>query len=215
MIQISEQFQEVERIVFDLHRLMASGQGASEKAHELRNRGTAILEGLSEEEVVDIQRLSAEVQMLNGTEIPRKAPRENIRKMRASRKLLSGLDDTRGPRPELVDALTKRDWQKALNVLREEPLVEPWTRAYLRGIAYASLNRHRTAATFFAFAVSALQRVSKTPLSLRTPMGLDREFETAINAQMWNYGGAPSSEYRAPGSSRKSRQVAHHHPRTR
>ncbi len=215
MIQISAQFQEAEQIVLDLHRLIALGQGDSDCAHELRNQGTNILEELPEGEVEEIQRLSAELPMLYGTESPRKSRRASVKKPHPPRKQFFRSGNAHGPRQVLVDALQKQDWPEVLNLLREEPLVEPWTRAYLRGCAYSALHRHRTAATFFAFAVGALQRVTKPPISSRRSMGWDRAFEHAVNAQMWSHDASQIADYRFTKPRHKNTHETHHHARSR
>lgn len=129
-------YREYQQLLVDLHALIAAGQNQSQDAHDLRLRMEQVEGHLSEDEIVRLNGLSADLSMTHDREIP--DPDVVARVV---------LQDV----PRLVDSSYKqRQWETVLELLRAgvSDVWRPDQIAYARSRAYAGLSEWTPAVAF-------------------------------------------------------------------
>jgi tetratricopeptide (TPR) repeat protein len=127
-------YREYERLLIELHRLMAAGESDTDAADVLRDQMDDAWFKLSEPEQQRLRGLSGDLYFLQGREVVERLTDDN-----------AVIDAAHA----IQDAAARRDWEQILELLRRRPANAslPGIIA-LRALAYAELG-HRTAALEF------------------------------------------------------------------
>ena len=134
-------YRQYERLLVDLHLMIASGTGDSDQAMELRERMESTAAHLSESEVSRLDALSGDLSMIHNREIPdaqvvARVPSKDL--------------------PLLVaNAYQQGVWEEMLQLLRADvsSFLKPEQLAYLRSRAYEKLGEWAPAIAFMDEAV--------------------------------------------------------------
>jgi tetratricopeptide (TPR) repeat protein len=130
---------EYEKLLHELHQLMAQGKGDSPEADLIRDEMDRPWRELSEEEIARLNGLSADLYMLQGDEVF-----EPLSEAERTRERLG---------PALKEANDRRDWQEVLALLRKGPqFLSPDQIAVIRAEAYKELGHLDTALMFIDYA---------------------------------------------------------------
>lgn len=125
-----------ERLLIELHRLIAEGKGDDEEAEAVRDEMDAPEQRLSQDEIMRLNGLSADLYMLQDDEVYK--PYEGTRE-----ELITALGD----------ALSRNDYENILLLLRKgTPFLRPAQVASLRGRCYAMLGHLETGLLFLRYA---------------------------------------------------------------
>jgi len=132
-------YREYERLLIEVHRLIAHGRGDSTDADALREQLEVPASGLNTDEIVRLDSLSADLYMLQDKEVP--AP--NFQQWSTDRL-----------RAELKEAWEWNNWGMVLTVLRQNAarILTIAQIAYFRGRAYAELGHPAPALEFMRYA---------------------------------------------------------------
>ena len=125
-----------EALLEELHRLIAAGKGNEDEADAVRDEMDAPEQKLSQEEIMRLNGLSADLYMLQSNEV---------------------YEPYEGMREELVTALggalSRNDYENILPLLRKgTPFLRPAQVASLRGRCYAMLGHLETGLLFLRYA---------------------------------------------------------------
>ncbi len=131
-------FNEYERLLKEVHALIAAGGGESPEADDIRDRMEMAGSGLSPDEIARLKGLSADLYMLQDDE---------------TRQPSDAAETTGDRRAALQDAWESEDWSRGLALLRKNPPLFTGAQiAYLRFRAYAALGHLDTARVFIEYA---------------------------------------------------------------
>ena len=129
-------YREYQRLLVELHGLIAAGRNQSVESRELRQRMEKVELDLSEEEIVRLNALSADLSMIHGREIPdpdvaARAPVADV--------------------PRLIESAYRTgNWEEVLELLRVgvDHLMRADQIAYMRSRAYEALDEFAPALAF-------------------------------------------------------------------
>src|SRR5688572_27067508 len=150
VINHPNQYDEAERLTCELAEAFARGEGESALAEDLRERLFQTWSHLSPPAQHRLQRLSAELDMLSGDEVPRPRilPRHSKKSTRAQSKSVASVAEAKF-KETLRRAFDNHQWELALEKLRENPaLFTLDQRALFRATAYRNLGRFAVSILF-------------------------------------------------------------------
>lgn len=194
-------YHQYERMLVDLHAMIAAGKGDTDRAMELRERMEALAARLSEAETSRLNALSGDLSMTHDREIPdaqvvASAPAAGVSLM-------------------IAEAYEQGRWERLLQLLRADvsSFLKPEQLAYLRSRAYEKLGEWAPAIAFMDEAIRRNgKKVNYQALALELLWSDDRYDEAYSRAKGYLHDAATADRLVLMAAGILSRLAQQDHP---